>query len=95
MPLSQTWPLRLVRPFLCSIAYPICFPQMAFIRWPEPGYVVGHPASVGSGHVGIVDFDGEGVAAGRTEVNRRCDWFLDGTSGFSVYVGTGGGSHDE
>ena len=63
--------------------------------WPEPGYVVGHPASVGSGHVGIVDFDGEGVAAGRTEVNRRCDWFLDGTSGFSVYVGTGGGSHDE
>lgn len=45
--------------------------------------------------VGIVDFDGEGVAAGRTEVNRRCDWFLDGTSGFSVYVGTGGDSHDE
>ena len=29
--------------------------------WPEPGLVMGHPASVGSGHVSIVDFDGEGI----------------------------------
>ena len=53
----------------------------------EPGLIVGHPASAGSGHVGIVDYDGEGIAAGRDEVNRRYDRFLDGTSGFNKFTG--------
>ena len=63
--------------------------------WPEPGLVVGHPAAVGSGHVGIVDFDGEGIAAGGVEVNRRYKKFLDGTSGFNRYVGAQEGDQDE
>ena len=49
----------------------------------QPGYVVGHPASPGSGHVGIVDFDGEAIAAGAEIVNRRFGQWLDGTSGFN------------
>ena len=53
---------------------------------PEPGWVVGHPAAVGSGHVGIVDFDGEGIAAGEVRVSRLYEHFLDGTSGFNMYV---------
>lgn len=57
------------------------------VIWPEPGFVVGHPASVGSGHVGIVDFDGEGIGAGQEIVHRRYIDFLDGTSGFNKYVG--------
>ena len=64
---------------------------------PEPGLIVGHPASVGPGHVGIVDFDGEGIAAGKEKVSRRYKRFLDGTSGFNRYVGTqkGEGEQDE
>ena len=63
--------------------------------WPEPGLVVGHPASNESGHVGIVDFDGEGIAAGSVNVSRRFDEFLDGTSGFNKYVGNQEGEEDE
>ena len=55
--------------------------------WPEPGLVVGHPSQIGSGHVGIVDYDGEGIAAGTTKVNRRYHKFLDGTSGYNKYTG--------
>ena len=51
----------------------------------QPGFVVGHPAAVGSGHCGIVDFDGEGIAAGRYIVNRRYKKWLDGTAGFRRY----------
>jgi len=51
----------------------------------QPGYVVGHPASVGSGHCGIVDFDGSAIAAGRIYVNRQYENWLDGTSGFHKY----------
>ena len=50
------------------------------------GYVVGHPASPGSGHVGIVDFDGEAIAAGRLNVNRQYGEWLDGTSGYRRYI---------
>ena len=49
----------------------------------EPGQVVGHPNPAGSGHCGIVDYDGWGIAAGTDEVNRRYFSFLDGTSGFN------------
>ena len=51
----------------------------------QPGFVVGHPAAVGSGHCDIVDFDGEGIAAGRYIVNRDYEDWLDGTSGFRRY----------
>ena len=52
----------------------------------QPGYVVGHPASLGSGHVGIVDFDGGAIAAGGEIVNRRFKKWLDGTSGFNRLI---------
>ena len=48
----------------------------------QPGYVVGHPASIGSGHCGIIDFDGSAIAAGRHFVNRQYEDWLDGSSGF-------------
>ena len=52
---------------------------------PQPGYVIAHPAAV-NGHCGIVDFDGNAVAAGLDNVNRRyADW-QDGTSGFRRYA---------
>ncbi len=51
--------------------------------FPQPGYVTGHPSSVGSGHVGIVDFDGAAIAAGAETVNRKYNKWLDGTSGFN------------
>ena len=51
----------------------------------QPGYVVGHPATTGSGHCGIVDFDGCAIGAGEFTVNRKYKKWLDGTSGFHVY----------
>ena len=56
------------------------------VLYVQPGYVVGHPASPGSGHVGIVDFDGEAIAAGRLNVNRQYGEWLDGTSGYRRYI---------
>ena len=53
--------------------------------YPQPGFIVAHPSSIGSGHVGIVDYNGRGVAAGQNEVNKMSDDFLDGTSGFRKY----------
>ena len=47
---------------------------------PQPGWVIAHPNSFGSGHVGITDFDGKGVAAGGEVVNRRYPDWQDGTS---------------
>jgi len=29
--------------------------------YPQPGFIVGHPNASGSGHVGIVDYDGQGI----------------------------------
>ena len=37
------------------------------------------------GHCGIVDFDGNAIAAGRHNVNRMYEDWLDGTSGFRRY----------
>ena len=54
--------------------------------WPEPGFIVGHPDPLYSGHVGIVDYDGEGIGAGRHIVTRQYD-FLDGTSGYNRFMG--------
>ncbi len=37
------------------------------------------------GHVGIVDYDGYGIAAGQKEVNRRYYLFLDGSCGYNKH----------
>ncbi len=47
---------------------------------PQPGWIIAHPNAFGSGHVGITDFDGAGVAAGSKFVNRRFKNWQDGTS---------------
>jgi hypothetical protein len=51
----------------------------------EPGFVIAHPNSGGSGHCGIVDYDGWGIAAGTLNVNRQSVMFLDGSSGLSKW----------
>ena len=61
--------------------------HLGLAAWPEPGLIVAHPAAVGSGHVGIVDYDGEGIAAGERTVNRRYTNFLDGSCGYNLYEG--------
>ena len=53
----------------------------------EPGLVVGHPASVGSGHCGIVDFDGYAIGAGKFKVTRLFEDFLDGSCGYNRWIG--------
>lgn len=52
---------------------------------PEPGWICGHPEPDGIGHAGIVDYDGYGIAAGVSEVNRRFFQFLDGSCGYNKY----------
>ena len=52
---------------------------------PEPGWICGHPSPVGSGHVGIVDYDGYGIAAGTFTVNRQYRQFLDGSCGYDKF----------
>ena len=52
---------------------------------PEPGWICGHPQPGGLGHVGIVDYDGHGIAAGKVNVNRMYYGFLDGTCGYNSY----------
>ncbi len=41
--------------------------------YPEPGYVVADPDPDTSGHMGILDFDGFGISAGMSNVNRHFD----------------------
>lgn len=53
----------------------------------QPGFVVGHPNPYGSGHCGIVDFDGWAISAGRDNVNRRFGEWFDTTSGYNRYDG--------
>jgi hypothetical protein len=53
---------------------------------PQPGFIVARPATSGSGHCGIVDYDGNGIAAGQENVNKNYLLFLDGTSGFRTYA---------
>ena len=54
--------------------------------YPQPGFIVGHPNLTDSGHVGIVDYDGQGIGAGVSgTVNKKYPPFLDGTSGFRKY----------
>ena len=40
-------------------------------EYPEPGYVFADPDPDTSGHMGILDFDGAGISAGISNVNRR------------------------
>ena len=54
----------------------------------QPGFVVAHPDHTrpdSLGHCGIVDFDGNAIAAGQYNVNRMYEGWLDGTSGFRRY----------
>ena len=44
---------------------------VAAFGFPQPGYVVSEPDDSGPGHLGIIDFDGWGINAGRDNVNRR------------------------
>jgi len=41
--------------------------------YPEPGYVAADPDPDTSGHMGILDFDGFGISAGMSNVNRHFD----------------------
>ena len=43
--------------------------------YPQPGWIVAFPRKSGSGHVGILDYDGVGIAAGTYEVNKRFDFY--------------------
>ena len=42
-------------------------------EYPEPGYVAADPDLDTSGHMGILDFDGCGISAGMSNVNRHFD----------------------
>ena len=44
---------------------------VAASEFPQPGYVVSEPDETGAGHLGIMDFDGWGINAGKSNVNRR------------------------
>lgn len=50
---------------------------------PEPGWIVGYPRVNRPGHVGIVDYDGYGIAAGEFTVNRQFGGFLRGFCGYN------------
>lgn len=53
----------------------------------QPGWIIAHPNPNPNnpGHVGIVDFDGAGIAAGAETVNRLYKLWYDGTSQFRRY----------
>jgi len=51
--------------------------------YPEPGFVSGHPNPHGSGHCGIVDYDGWVISAREFGVTRKAKKMLDGTCGYS------------
>jgi len=38
------------------------WPLLPVPLYPQPGLIVAHPAATGSGHCGIVDYDGVGIA---------------------------------
>lgn len=54
---------------------------------PQPGMIVAHPVAGGQGHVGIVDYDGYGIAVGVRygTVNKQATEILDGTCGYRRY----------
>jgi len=45
--------------------------------YPQPGLIVALPAVTGSGHCGIVDYDGVGIAAGVNDVNKLYLYWFD------------------
>ena len=51
--------------------------------YPEPGFIVGHPAANGPGHCGIVDYDGWTISARRYGISRKATSMLDGTCGYN------------
>ncbi|MCQ2394023.1 MAG: hypothetical protein MJ249_07015, partial [Kiritimatiellae bacterium] len=51
--------------------------------YPEPGFVVGFPNAQGSGHVGIVDYDGWTISARPFAVTRYARKMLDSRCGYN------------
>lgn len=41
----------------------------------QPGWVIAYPRSPGSGHLGILDYDGRGIGAGNEDVNKDFDYY--------------------
>ena len=52
--------------------------------YPEPGFVVGRYNPKGSGHCGIVDYDGWTISARENGVGRNAKKMLDGTIKYNV-----------
>jgi hypothetical protein len=54
---------------------------------PQPGWIIGHPQVDDAGHVGIIDYDGNGMGAGSSgTVNKNYDEFFDGSSRYRKYT---------
>lgn len=51
--------------------------------YPEPGFIVGFPNGEGSGHVGIVDYDGWTISARPNAVTRNARKMLDSRCGYN------------
>jgi len=47
--------------------------------YPEPGFIAARPSGAGSGHCGIVDYDGWTICARPHGVGRKAERMLDGT----------------
>jgi len=47
--------------------------------YPEPGFIAARPSGAGSGHCGIVDYDGWTICARLHGVGRKAERMLDGT----------------
>ena len=63
----------------------------AFSGTPQPGYVIAHPMSTGSGHCGIIDYNGWPISAGHDVIRKYNftgseDWY-DGTCRYRTYTG--------
>ena len=87
-PLANEWAgTEDTHPFIPGFQTDIDHWTLLITSYPQPGFIVGHPNASGSGHVGIVDYDGHGIGAGSVSgtVNKKYGLFLDGTSGFRKY----------
>jgi hypothetical protein len=88
---------------LADIGGPSLVPSYVIQHWsspssaPQPGLIASHPHHGGSGHVGVVDYDGWPIGAGTNTVNKRnslhnttggATWsWWDGTTVYRMYLG--------
>lgn len=54
------------------------------LGYPEPGMIAGRYNANGTGHCGIVDYDGWVISAREFGITRNATHMLDGTCGYSV-----------